>query len=273
MKAIAFAVIGLLLAFCANAEDRDSPRPHPLEVQNGSGDGDHVHGEVVTITAESPESGAVFLMWDSLGDKRIQIKNRLSASTTLEMPGYAANVAAVFGKLKVWFPPGAETGKKGLLFPKNPDAASQPRSEIRVRLTFISGEAEGVNLDDIWKRLIVTADWFPVSASQGKWHSSEIARFYSQKTGGDEFNKGGGLQHSYFSKKDDDEKVLETSIWCEGVWETSQVTKDRPAPKLDYKSDLKVKPSASSGYLRTSAGGSLLPVEFKDLKGPGVRTM
>jgi hypothetical protein len=62
-----------------------------LTVTSGSGDGTYLVGTVVTITADAPSAGQVFLAWTGA-----TVANSTSASTTLVMPASNTTVVATY---------------------------------------------------------------------------------------------------------------------------------------------------------------------------------
>lgn len=270
------------------ATTENPPRAHSLTVYNGTGDGDYMAGEEVDISAILPEapsgpasartrsidgasggsggtlSGYVFLRWMVIeGGGHVQ---RFLSDTKFTMPDKAVKLAAVFGKIESWFPPGPEDGRKGILLPKDPEAETQTRMEQKIRVSLLIGEAEGLSAGQVWDQVVVTADWFPGSDAIGTWHSEKLVKYFDQQEQGTEISKEGTIPKSIFEESSPG--TYEGSVWYEGAW-----TQAEAAEKVDAE-DNPVRPEVSTSmkldihgknFARTStaADGSLLPVEVE----------
>ncbi len=245
------------------ATTSNPPAGHSLVVYNGTGDGEYMAGEEVDISANVPE-GFVFLRWMVIeGGGHV---HQFTSDTKFTMPSRSVKLAAVFGKIESWFPPGRKEGNKGLLFAKDPNAATQYRMEQRIRVSLNVGEASGdLNPGEVWNHVNITADWFSGPDAIYAWHSSKLVKYFDLKKNGTEIAKEGLVPKSQFEEPSSG--VYEGSIWYEGAW-----TEDEAAKKVDSENN-QIRPEVSTamkldilgkGFVttRTASTGSLVPVDL-----------
>ena len=235
-----------------------------LTVLNGTGEGDYKAGKKVTITATPAPPGYAFLGWVIL-TKNGSISD-WSESSGFFMPPHEATVAAIYGKVETWFPPGDEQVKVGLLLPKV-NGMSPRRVEQKIRVTFSLGDgAQQVKRSHLWRISRVLVDWFPKQEAQGTWGTGEIIRCFDRQYMGAEIGRGRAIPKQSFIEVGS--WVFEASVWHEGLWTSEQaagkVGEDEEVvlPSVDIGVDLGV--STHSAYFvgRMKAPGELLPVEM-----------
>jgi hypothetical protein len=253
----------LCAGFSSLATTDSPPSGHPLIVHNGTGDGRYMQGEQIDISASVPE-GYAFLCWMEIqGGGHI---HRFSRDTTYTMPDRVAIIAAVFGKIESWFPPGPENGIKGLLLPKKPNTNSQFRMEQKIRISLNIGQAYNLSAAEVWDRVSVTADWFPGPEAINTWHSSELVKYYDKNQRGTEITKGGSVPKAVFMKSS-------TGVYVGSIWYVSAWTQEEAATKTDRDGNL-IRPEVSTAMkldihgknfsaTRATAAGALLPVDIK----------
>ena len=71
--------------------------PRRIRPQNGNGDGNYKKNEVVTITADEPEDGKMFIGWTS--DDGIVFDDESASTTTFKMPAKPVTVKANYGDI------------------------------------------------------------------------------------------------------------------------------------------------------------------------------
>lgn len=259
----------ILVCLCTSlvAQSMDEPDDHPtqLTVLNGSGDGNYQAGETVSITATGASAGYVFLGWTILS-KGGSI-NSWSEEAEFVMPDHSATVAAIYGKVETWFPPGDEDAKEGVLLPRGP-IWPQKRIEQKIRVTFSLGDgANRVKKHDLWWITRVLVDWFPADEVQGTWGAGEITRCFVNQYGEPKIQRDHAIPKESFVEVAPG--VFETSIWHESRWTWEQAAEkagddgDIVLPKLDIEINLGFSSNPSYFISRMRAQGALLPVEFE----------
>jgi len=253
-----------LVCLCTGLLAQQSPTPsgHPLTVLNGSGDGRYAAGEIVPIAGDGAADGFTFLGWIVLTlNGRVTSWNEQSQFV---MPNHASTVAAVYGKVETWFPPGDEQVKTGLLLPKSSEDP-QHRSQQKVRVTFSLGDAAGrLKPRDLWSISRVLIDWFPKPEAEGKWGASEVIRCLDKEAKGEEIGRNQAIPKEAFDEVT--QGVFEASVWHEGIWSLEQSAgkggedEEMVHPALDVRIDLGVSSYPSFFISRMKASCSLLPL-------------
>lgn len=224
---------------------------------NGTGSGDY-SGDKVDIKANVPE-GFDFLRWMPItGGGHIE---RFDEETNFKMPDRNASIAAVFGKIESWFPPGDETSKTGILLPK-PESGNAARFEHRVRVTLNVGDAKDeLVMEDVWDKILVGLDWFPKGDADGVWHSNQLVTYWDKKESGTQIQRGQAMPKALFEEKEPG--VYEGSVWYEGNFSISNIEDSQPIlPKASYAVELTI---LGKGFnrKRSASNGDLLPIEVE----------
>jgi hypothetical protein len=180
------------------------------------------------------------------------------------MPHHASTVAAVYGKVETWFPPGNEEVKTGLLLPKSSEEP-QHRSQQKVRVTFSLGDAAGrLKPHHLWSISRVLVDWFPKPEAQGTWGPTEVIRCFDKEVMGEEIGRNQAIPKNAFVEVA--QGVFEASVWHESLWSLEQAAdkagedEELVHPALDVRIDLGVSSNPSFFISRMKAPCSLLPL-------------